>query len=140
MSTIDTILAAVVTELGSVGNSTGIVAASYKDIGQAERAGMSGGVGAYVFAEETEKDHEANQYIFINRSLYISLFGRNLATLQTSAEVVATLFYKATPLANIRTAGADYILYERESPAIGTLNGVMRVDVALSLHYEINYT
>lgn len=140
MSASDTILDAIVTELLDAGNSTGITAASHTDEPGMSRGGGSGSVTAYVFAGESEADHEANQYIFENQALYISLFGRNRAALDTASDVVKTLFYKATPLANLRTAGADFVLYERKSPPLGSLAGATRIDLTFTLHFETNYT
>lgn len=140
MSAVDTITAAIVTELLDAGNSTGITAASSTDEQAMMRGGSSGSVAAYVFAGESEADHEGNQYILEQTALYISLFGRNRATVDTASDVVKTLFYKASPLANLRTAGADFMLYERKSPPLGSLAGAMRIDLTFTLHFETNYT
>lgn len=140
MSTLDTIQAAIVTELEDATNSTGITAASYTNEPDMQRAGSSGGITAYVFAEDSEVDHEGNQYLMEVQTVYITLYGRKRAALHDAAEVVKTLFYKATPLANLRTAGADFMLFRRMSPPLGVQSGAMRVDLMFSLHYETNYT
>ena len=139
-NTLDTIQAAIVTELLDATNSTGVDAASYEDEQKMSRSGRSGGVTAYVFAEESEVDHEANQYLMEIQTVYISLTGRNRATLHDVAEKVKTLFYKATPLAALVTAGADFMLFKRQSSPIGTVSGAMRVDLAFDLYYETSYT
>ena len=140
MSVLDTIQAAIVAELVDATNSTGIVAANYDDEPAIQRAGTSGSITAYVFTEDSEVDHEGNQYFFEDQRLYISLYSRRRGPVHDAADVVKALFYKATPLANIRTAGADYMLFRGMSNPMGNPAGGMRVDIAFSLHYQTSYT
>lgn len=139
ISKLDTILAAIVVELLAVGNATGIGFATYKDVLKAQK-GMSGSITALVKVVDSEVDIEGSQYFHEKQRFQIVLYGRSLPNMKLAADVIKVLFYKETPLANIRTAGGNWIGFKGIEYPDPLESSAMELTVNYELDYETSYT
>lgn len=126
---------AIITELLDANNSTGIVAAkAYK--------ANSGNVYAMVHTDESDNiEIEGSQFFWERITVIIALFGRTLEDVEDAGDVVQTLFYKTTPLANLASAATvTNATWIRTSPNPDHPGGVHRLDVTYTMDYRNTYT